>query len=927
MQASQRARELERVYQARRGHAPKISISDDNHHVTEAIGDMYGSDEFTSNRNSRPLSFLPSPLGDTFDTVEKSAAYYEPTTRSSPLASSSSSRSNFLEAPSSERRPPPSERITTAITPPKPGIARSESGGNLNGQSHNGSLSPPQAQSPGQRSPPETAGKSFPLPDIDYESNPAAVAQELSNLQAIRRMSMDVHASDPDLPSFGSSWGVPPVAPSPDADEEDPSRLFWVPARLHPELAPVEFKTFIQDRAKTIKRSSLSDDALSPNSTQSGSLRRKKSMLSRQVNDGTGYEDGAERLERKRSGHAGPDRTAISLHQLENLVNDPSGIARRMSIDSPRPSMDSGSDASANEDVPILPPKPAGSTLKRSTRTTYRRGSLKKGERVPYSRRAALRNAAEADEESGGPPQLPALPDLEQLEGAFGLTRVQTDPLPQPRAVENFSRPGRRARTPPMPHSEFDRPESPSSPPPDERAVSPPHSHYVNSKSSPSLPVPTIIETPPPASDHSRAHSLPTIQHPERTSSHPERSSSIDPHQPPSQPPTGPLPSRPARPPLTRPGTLEKQHRQPSVKSSSSTATLDDMASHPSPLPVSGMRTDSLSIIPTYTEEKKGDRKSKEKKDESSGRKTSWGWLRGNEDKEKEKDQSKKKDKRDRLQKPTEKQPQHHDNTRLDVLQSSIDGNPGRSRESVVLDRREVQLEVEFDKRPVRKASHEGRKEKEEKGLFSSLFGGSKKSRDRDSHSKKSGSSLRGVSPDPGPAKRLRPDVDYNWSRFSIFEERAIYRLAHIKLANPRRELYSQVLLSNFMYSYLAKVQQMHPQIQMPQSAAQKSAARQAQQQQQNGRSRSDSSASQSSQSSQQPAQQSEEFAQYQRYQEQQARLDSSGDAAGPGVDEDEERGGRPEDRYAAGGRNGDAYTVSSSAALVGGAGGYGRGA
>lgn len=46
--------------------------------------------------------------------------------------------------------------------------------------------------------------------------------------------------------------------------------------------------------------------------------------------------------------------------------------------------------------------------------------------------------------------------------------------------------------------------------------------------------------------------------------------------------------------------------------------------------------------------------------------------------------------------------------------------------------------------------------------------------------------------------------------------------MAHIKLANPRRALYSQVLLSNFMYSYLAKVQQMHPQIQIPAFVTQK---------------------------------------------------------------------------------------------------------
>ena len=72
--------------------------------------------------------------------------------------------------------------------------------------------------------------------------------------------------------------------------------------------------------------------------------------------------------------------------------------------------------------------------------------------------------------------------------------------------------------------------------------------------------------------------------------------------------------------------------------------------------------------------------------------------------------------------------------------------------------------------------------------------------------------------------------------------------MAHIKLANPRRALYSQVLLSNFMYSYLAKVQQMHPQMNLPTSAKQQ----QKQQKQQ-----------------QQPSRdQSDEFTQYQRYQQ-----------------------------------------------------------
>lgn len=41
------------------------------------------------------------------------------------------------------------------------------------------------------------------------------------------------------------------------------------------------------------------------------------------------------------------------------------------------------------------------------------------------------------------------------------------------------------------------------------------------------------------------------------------------------------------------------------------------------------------------------------------------------------------------------------------------------------------------------------------------------------------------------------------YHRFPLHIERAIYRLSHMKLANPRRPLRQQVLLSNFMYSYL----------------------------------------------------------------------------------------------------------------------------
>jgi Activator of mitotic machinery Cdc14 phosphatase activation C-term len=137
-----------------------------------------------------------------------------------------------------------------------------------------------------------------------------------------------------------------------------------------------------------------------------------------------------------------------------------------------------------------------------------------------------------------------------------------------------------------------------------------------------------------------------------------------------------------------------------------------------------------------------------------------------------------------KINKPREK----HDNTRLDVLQSSIES--GKGRESLVLNRNNLKLEEERRKESAQKTSGgDGKKEKD--GLFSSIFGGGKKHKgDRDSSSKRHYS--RGLPPDP-PHKVLKPDVDYNWTRFSILEERAIYRMAHIKLAIPRRALYSRL--------------------------------------------------------------------------------------------------------------------------------------
>ncbi|KAL8908561.1 MAG: hypothetical protein Q9171_005396 [Xanthocarpia ochracea] len=796
-------------------HAPQISISDDNYHVTEAIGDYYGK------RESRPLSFIASPP------PKQTGFQISP---AEPLST--------IQA-----RNPTTRTLSTEGLPQMNGQGSNRAGRHNNVDP---GRSPPPSQPLRTRSNSDTANTQFPLNDIEYESNPEAVAQELSNLQALRRMSMNANtAGDPDLPSFNSNFGIPNAPPSGKADEDDSARLFWVPARIHPELAPTEFKTFIDSKVNSIKRrsgdGSLSPDGL-PRAGSGGGLRRKKSMLSRQIDNSggrgaEGYQDGAERLDRKKSlSGAETLNTGISnLQDLEELVNDSATVMQRLSIDTGQGT--SGGEGVQEQDMPILPAAP-GNSLRRSTRTTYRRSSVRKADRVPFSKRVGRGTDTDGED---SPISTPITPAGETL----SLSRVQTEPMPPTeRVTENFSRPGRLNRRTPQQNPQSQPSQDDNHLPqtkPDLREPprqGPPAKHFVSqiasngrSSISPHVfgpTVPQIVESPPDDARH--AH---------KPSYVPERSSSHEPPPPLSQqgPPTGGPPN--ARGPKWPPPLQTRP-----IQNQKGNQTLSDIASHPSPLPGSSTRTDSLSFIPTLSvEEKKADtKKAKEKKEKEAAegsRKSSWSWgsMMGSDDKEKERKKEEEAKKiKSKVTRPVDKS---HDNTRLDVLQTTMEGN--RGRESLVLDRGDVKLEEERKKESSRKSSGGDKKEKDS-GIFSSLFGGGKKKGAQEVSGKKS--FARNLSPEP-PPRILKPDIDYNWTRFSILEERAIYRMAHIKLANPRRALHSQVLLSNFMYSYLAKVQQMHPQIQMP---------------------------AQKQQAQQKKADQPEEFYQYQKYQEQQQK-------------------------------------------------------
>ncbi|KIW45579.1 hypothetical protein, variant [Exophiala oligosperma] len=698
-----------------------------------------------------------------------------------------------------------------------------------------------------ERSPSDTATSSFPLNDIDYESSPAGLAQELSNLQALRRMSMNVGAADdPDLPQL-SAAGMP-NAPSSTSSEDDSSRLFWVPARLHPELAPKEFKTFLEGKAEQIRRRSGELSAFSPpTSSRSSSLsveggnsglRRKKSMLSRQINSSVGYQDGADRLERKKSQSRRTTPQDPNLQELETLVANTVGVS---DVEPEKPKEDDTGDI-------ILPSVP-GSSLKRSTRTTYRRGGSLKGrgaDRSTYAQRAARRAASGSP--SGSRPEspeanVPAIPpipifasgDVANL--ALTLKDPSVSAAPAKSAAMNFSRPAGRDVSPnaglgsSVP-STFDsifkdddpsRRSSTSSMPEIQRLSSAPQSPPKSNTPVERKSVPQIVETPPPEEPRTHAQPLRSssiqapVRHPERVSSREDKARNISPQRPP-MPSKGSLPSLTGRSP-PGPNAMPPQTKP--------TQSLEQ----PSPLPGNDTNTSNLSFIPTLTVDKRADNRKKEDK------KSSWSWLLGKEDGDK--------DKTDKPKAKIAKPPQQHDNTRLDVLQASIDG-VGKGRESIVLDRDSLKLDEERKKESQRKSSGSDTK-KEKESIFSTIFGGKKAKGEKESNSKKARERV--LSPEP-PYRELRPDIDYNWTRFSILEERAIYRMAHIKLANPRRALHSQVLLSNFMYSYLAKVQQMHPQMNLPTSAKQQ-------------------------RKQQQKDQQPDEFTQYQRYQQQQAQQQS----------------------------------------------------
>jgi hypothetical protein len=115
-----------------------------------------------------------------------------------------------------------------------------------------------------------------------------------------------------------------------------------------------------------------------------------------------------------------------------------------------------------------------------------------------------------------------------------------------------------------------------------------------------------------------------------------------------------------------------------------------------------------------------------------------------------------------------------------------------------------------------KKSKRDQREKEKDPGFFGSLFGSKKKPEEsvpvglaHGQSGREAAVALLGASKSSRgyvpPASPQLQGVN-NYSRYPIHVERAIYRLSHIKLANPRRALYEQVLISNLMFWYLGVI-------------------------------------------------------------------------------------------------------------------------
>lgn len=139
-----------------------------------------------------------------------------------------------------------------------------------------------------------------------------------------------------------------------------------------------------------------------------------------------------------------------------------------------------------------------------------------------------------------------------------------------------------------------------------------------------------------------------------------------------------------------------------------------------------------------------------------------------------------------------------------------------QQEQSALEQRRQAERErqKEKDDEKQREKQHQKDKAKEKEGGFLGGLFGKRKAEPQEAQPASPPPPARpqSVPPPPTASGALLPSGRYsNFYRLPIHVERAVYRLSHIKLANPRRPLYEQVLISNLMFWYLSIINNAQP--------------------------------------------------------------------------------------------------------------------
>ncbi|KAJ3836907.1 hypothetical protein F5878DRAFT_652852 [Lentinula raphanica] len=568
-------------------------------------------------------------------------------------------------------------------------------------------------------------------PDLPNQTSPSSPTYSWSGGSTTDDSSSSSHED-----GSSSSTGHTTVESTNPAD--DPFHLFWVPASVHPEIAPAEFREFLREHSRSPPPADGTPVSRSGSfsSLSSGGLGRKKSMLSRQYkpSENDGVEEQEERivpLSRTRSTrytNQGPQLTISDLQKLEQLAeeasesDDPSklrNILRRSlslnisptAIEQMKNMPDMGDEA----DAPIIIP-PRSQILRRTNRTKIRKPALPGdggGHRFGASRRGGRSATAAATA---------ATANMSSERTSSDHSSSDHEPDARPRLLSNEFPTG--------------RPDSFS----EESLI---YDAYVNEEEE-SHPSPLVATTsPPPQEEVTEAPRVSLQQTP---------IPAIPPV--PVSAPVQPIPSTDVQPMPAQPTPDSTVLHQPQPQRLLSPQVTSDL-SPPSrtPSPPSSPMTEPPAAPPAF------------------------------------------------LSSPP---PPHHHRKEKD--KKGLFGKWGSDKSG-------------------KKAKDHNRTESAEKdkdkdsGFFGSLFGG-KKSKDSDGSApstsahghtagREAAQALLGASkssknyqPPPSPGAQ----AINNYSRYPIHVERAIYRLSHIKLANPRRPLYEQVLISNLMFWYLGVI-------------------------------------------------------------------------------------------------------------------------